>query len=146
MLRVGDGLMVNKSGNIGTMTATAVVRVFNANGFPHAERRVQKGRYDEGDLTGVPGVAVEIKGGNAARTASDAQIEAWLDETEVERINSDANIGLLIVARKGIGAANAHRWWAITRDAFGHPMRYYLADYLRLLRMWGYGEPLEDAA
>ena len=154
--------MVNKSGNIGTMTATAVARYFAANGFPHCERRVQKGRYDEGDLTGIPGICVEVKGGNAARNASDGLIESWLDETETERRNANADIGVLVVARKGIGAANAGRWWAVMRlgdvaDWLGNsgptvglvapaPVRLYLSDAVRMLRACGYGDPLEAAA
>lgn len=138
--------MVNKSGSIGTAAETAVVRVFNANGFPHVERRRLRGRYDMGDLTGCPGLCVEIKGGAAAKNASDAQIAAWLDETETERLNAGAYHGVLVVQRKGIGAPNAGRWWAVIRDGHGAVVRYYLADYLRVLRMCGYGEPLEDAA
>lgn len=136
--------MVNKSGNIGTAAETAVCRVFNSNGFPFVERRRLRGAKDCGDLTGIPGVVVEVKGGAAAKTASDALIDRWLDETEVERVNADAHIGMLVVARKGIGAPNAGRWWAISRNQFGMPVRYHLADYLRLLRLMGYGEPLSD--
>ena len=137
--------MVNKSGNIGTAAETAVVRVFNANGFPHVERRRLRGNKDCGDLSGIPGVVVEVKGGNAARNASDRLIESWLDETQVETVNAGADIGVLIVARRGIGPANAGQWWAITRNRHGMTIRYYLADYLRWLRILGYGEPLTDA-
>lgn len=149
--------MANKSGNIGTATETAVVRVFQANGFPHVERRRLRGAKDCGDLTGIPGVVVEVKGGAAARTASDAQIEKWLDETAIERVNAGAQVGVLVVARKGIGLANADRWWAIMRTGHigthltstpvvapvhGATVRLYLADALRMLRAAGYGDPL----
>jgi hypothetical protein len=143
---------VNKSGNIGTRTATAVVKVFRERGFPDADRRVQKGAKDEGDLTGLGRICVEIKGGNAARMASDAQIEAWLDETDVETRNSGADIGVLVVARKGIGYDNAHRWWAIVRGS-GHSslwggmtVRFYLEDWITYARRLGYGAAIEDAA
>ncbi len=141
--------MVNRSGNVGTATETAVVRVLNAHGFPTAERRRLRGRYDLGDITGCPGLVWEVKGGNAARHASDALIEQWLDETEQERDNAHAWHGVLVVARKGIGPANADRWWAIVRAHHGDvsvTVRYYLADYLTLLRMRGYGEPLQRAS
>lgn len=154
--------MTNRSGAIGTAAETAVVRVFQANGFPHCERRRLRGAKDCGDLiTGAPGLVVEVKGGAAARNASDALIEKWLDETEAERVNAGADIGLLVVARKGIGGANAHRWWVVTRSGGkgthltselvlapvrGVTVRMHLADALGMLRAAGYGEPLEDAA
>ena len=153
--------MVNKSGQRGTATETAVVRYLNANGFEHAERRRLRGRYDTGDVVGIPSVVIEIKGGNAARNASDGLIESWLDETETERRNANADIGVLVVARKGVGAANAGRWWAIVRDdsgfttadgttplgfAPGVTIRLFLSDAVRMLRACGYGDPLEAAA
>ena len=100
--------MVNKSGNIGTYTATKVARYLAANGFAQAERRVQKGTKDEGDLTGMPGLCWEVKGGDAARKASDGQIDRWLIETETERANAGADLGLLVVAR---ARQNVSRWW-----------------------------------
>jgi len=103
----------NKSGAIGTQTETAVVRFLRANGFEGAERRRLKGKLDEGDITGTPGIVWEVKGGNAARTASDAVITGWLDDTETERQNAHADLGILVVQRSGIGPANAGRWWAV---------------------------------
>jgi hypothetical protein len=141
--------------DIGTVAETAVVRVLQRSGFPHAERRALRGAYDCGDVTGIPGVAVEIKGGKAAKRASDAQIEAWLDETEAERINARADIGLLVVQRAGVGAPNAHRWWAYTRtgahglviaNVASITVRMHLGDAITLLRRYGYGEPLEGVA
>lgn len=113
----------NKSGAIGTATETAVVRYLNANGWPGAERRRLKGTHDQGDVTGCPGICWEIKGGEAARRASDSVIAGWLMDTETERVNARADIGILVVARSGIGPANAYYWWAI--------MPMWVAAYLR---------------
>ncbi len=152
--------MVNRPRNIGTAAESAVVRVLHANGFPHAERRQLRGNLDCGDVTGTPGVVWEVKGGTAARTASDGQVAAWLAETDRERLNAAADIGVLVVARKGIGAANAGRWWVVLpmwqaawaarpntwpqvagadptlRD---RPVRLHLVDMCALLVATGYG-------
>lgn len=145
--------MVNKPKNIGTAAETAVVRAIANMGFPHAERRALKGTQDQGDITGTPGVCWEVKGGDAAKTASDLQIEAWMGETEVERANARAAIGVLVQQRKGVGYANADRWWAwlwsdaleipfMTGQAF--PVRLRLDDACRWLVSQGFGtRPVE---
>lgn len=151
--------MVNKPKAIGTKTESAVVKVLIANGWPHAERRILKGALDEGDVTGTPGICWEVKGGKAAWYASDHQIDLWMAETEAERVNARADIGVLVVQRKGIGAGNAHRWWAaIPADRLllasatdeipggaGFPIRLLLVDAIRVLRSLGYGDPLQSA-
>lgn len=150
---------MNKSKAKGTAAETAVVRAIQKRGFPSAERRSLKGTHDQGDITGCPGICWEVKGGQAAWDASDGQILAWLAETEKERINAGADIGVLVVQRKGIGPKNAHRWWAIlpadrvVRHHFldrmmpplDFPVRLHLGDVCRLLRADGYGEPLPEA-
>lgn len=144
---------MNKSGRIGTAAETAVARVLAARGFPYAERRRLRGAEDWGDITGTPGIVWEVKGGNAAKTASDGQISLWLVETELERHNAGADIGVLVVQRKGIGPTNASRWWAIfgklmiahpldvgaTAPSFPEwPVRMFLTDACRILKDWGY--------
>jgi hypothetical protein len=139
--------------DIGTAAETAVVRALRARGFPQAERRSLKGVLDEGDITGTPGLCWEVKGGDAARNASDGQISAWLAETETERLNARADVGILVVQRRRIGARNAHRWWAIMRanawilggTKHDFPVRILLEDACTLLRKAGYGEPLDKA-
>lgn len=134
--------MVNKPRNIGTAAETAVVRYLVANGFPHAERRSLKGNLDQGDITGTPGICWEVKGGAAAKNASDGQVQAWLEETERERVNAGATIGILVLQRKGIGAINAGRWWAIERCGFrsGCSTWSYLSHITHELRGFGYGD------
>lgn len=145
--------MTNKSGNIGTATETAVVRVLLRNGWPSAERRRLRGRYDCGDITGTPGICWEVKGGNMARTASDKDIEDWLAEAEVERANARADVAVLVVQRKGVGAPNAGRWWAILRhdvmvpgSPHTFPIRLTLDDVCAWLNVQGYGTPQEATA
>ncbi|MFF3443589.1 hypothetical protein [Streptosporangium sp. NPDC002721] len=152
--------MVNKPKARGTATETAVVRALRTLGFPHAERRALAGAYDLGDITGCPGLVWEVKGGDAAKTASDGLIADWLAETEAERANAGADVGVLVMQRRSIGPSNAHRWWAVLRlsdvvrlGSYGRhtipadidcPVRLLLADVCTLLRRAGYGQPLDD--
>jgi hypothetical protein len=100
-----------------------------------------------------------VKGGDRARNASDNDIAAWLAETRTERVNARAEYGLLVVQRRGVGPANAGRWWAwLTScavtfltdpdstpyiEAPDLPVRLVLADAVRLVRWAGYGDPLD---
>jgi len=145
--------MARRPRDIGTDAERAVVRVLRASGWPHAERRALRGGADAGDITGTPGIVWEVKGGNAARRAGDGQVYAWMLETDRERRNAGADIGVLVVQRAGVGPANAHRWWAVMSMAdLGRlhgcglssltPVRLLLCDAIRLLRESGYGKPL----
>lgn len=149
--------------DIGTSAETAVVRFARGAGFPGADRLTLSGTADRGDVrltTGLTaGVVVEVKGGKAAEGASDAQVAAWLDETERERVNAGAAVALLVTKRKGHGAARAGAWWAHVRlgtfvrwhgsfllaqrldgAAAAVPIRMRLDDALHLLRAAGYGD------
>lgn len=137
--------MTNKSKNLGTSAETAVVRWLRQNGFPQAERRALHGNVDLGDVTGIPGVVIEIKAGKAAETASDKQIGLWVEETLVEQANAHADHGVLVVKRKGKGEAQVGSWWAIIRAPLGGEgpwvtQRLYLDEYVEYLRRLGYGD------
>lgn len=150
--------MTRRPKDIGTATATAAIRYLRTDGFPHAELRNQAGEHDKGDIVGMVGICVEVKGGNAAETASDAQIRAWLTETERERINARADVGILITKRKGYGATRAGLWWAhmtlhtaldlaganypLPDDIALIPVRMLLCDAVHMLRRAGYGGAL----
>lgn len=106
------------------------------------------------DVGLCPGVIVEIKGGHAARIGSDGLIDTWIVETETERVNAGADVAFLVTQRAGVGATNAHRWWAWWRlgwlpDLAVVPphdqlvIRMRLGDALQLLRAAGYGQPLD---
>lgn len=152
---------MNRPRNIGTAAETAVVKALRTNGFGTAERRSLKGNLDQGDITGTPGIAWEVKGGAAAKDMGPGLLTTWLAQTETERRNAGAVIGILVIARRGIGATNAHRWWAITTtDTLaalwlatdpsvvitpGIPIRLELGHLCTLLRGAGYGDPLSPA-
>lgn len=136
-----------------------MVRALRSRGFPHAERRALAGTNDLGDIVGTPGIVWEVKGGEAAKTASDGLIDEWLAETDTERVNARADVGVLVVQRRSVGAPNAHRWWALLPlevlarlTFFGRsaamfhnhdcPVRMLLHDVCHVLVMAGYGEQL----
>lgn len=102
--------MTNRPKAIGTAAETAVVRYLAAHGFPAAERRALHGATDLGDITGTPGIVWEVKGGEAAKDASDNQIADWMDEAQTEAGNAGATYGFLIVARR---RKNVRDWWAV---------------------------------
>ena len=103
---------MSRARDVGTATERAVVAFLRENGWPHAERRALAGAHDLGDVVGCVGLAIEVKGGRAAEVASDGQILAWLMETEAERLNAGADIGILVTKRTSYGPARAGAWWA----------------------------------
>jgi hypothetical protein len=147
---------VNKPKAIGTAAETAVARYLAVSGFPHAERRALRGTLDAGDITGTPGICWEVKGGEAAKTASDLLVSNWLYETADEAGNAGADVGVLVMQRRGIGPANAGRWWAaflmpdLVALLGGAPwpgdrlpeVRMSLQSAVLILRTAGYGQPL----
>ena len=102
--------MTNRPKAIGTAAETAVVRYLAAHGFPAAERRALHGATDLGDITGTPSLCWEVKGGDAAKDASDKQVAAWSDEAREEAGNAGATYGFLIVQRRQKGVRD---WWAV---------------------------------
>ena len=89
----------------GTAAETAVVRYLNANGFPHAERRALAGVNDKGDISGLPGVVLEVK------SCKRIELAAWVDELGVEMRNAGAYIGAVIAKRRG--TTDVGEWYAV---------------------------------
>lgn len=87
--------MSNPSKQRGTAWETAVVRWLNDHGFPYAERRTLAGTADKGDITGIPGVVLECKN---TKSISLAQ---FIDELEVEMSNARADLGAVVIKRRG---------------------------------------------
>jgi hypothetical protein len=154
------GGAVNRSKNIGTAAESAVVRYAQDHGYPGARRVALAGALDRGDVMLTDQVVVEVKSGEAAITASDRVIADWLDETERERVNAGATIGLLVTKRRAVGPGRAGQWWChmrlstvmrLTDSISGHgtyaavkdlTVRMTLADVLTLLHAAGHGEAL----
>lgn len=86
----------------GTAFETAVVQYLQAHGFPYAERRALHGANDRGDITGIPGVVLELK---ATRRID---VGEAVTETERERQNANAQYGITIIKRRNHPIAGAY--------------------------------------
>ena len=65
------------------------------------ERRTTAGIHDRGDIAGVyfRGLPVVVECKNCTRM----ELPKWLKEAETERCNADADFGVVVHKRKGIG-------------------------------------------
>lgn len=91
--------MANRSGRIGTAWESEIARVLVENGWPYVERRRLAGRYDRGDIAGIPGVVIE------AKAAKKFELAGWLDEATEERDNDKADLGFCWFKRRGKASA-----------------------------------------
>jgi len=91
----------------GTAAESAVVDYLRVNGVAHAERRALNGSNDRGDIAGIPGVVIEVKSGARLELAE------WMKETEAERANDGARVGLLVVKPKGVGTSRVGDWYTV---------------------------------
>ena len=104
----------------GTAFETDIVRFLADNGFPNAERRAMAGQNDLGDILTGPSLVWECKNHKTLKFSE------WLEETEIERRNADADYGLLVAKRRGKGDAGEQ--YAVMR----------VDDLVRLLKQAGY--------
>jgi Holliday junction resolvase len=105
--------MSTKSKARGTDTETRVVRYLIEQGFHKAERRVLKGKDDEGDVTGIEGVCIEVKGDRSNK------VSAWKAETVKEAQNAKVGTYLLVVRvdYKPVERWEAHVPWNLLGSA-----------------------------
>lgn len=96
--------MTNSAKRKGSAAERTVVKWFKANGYPYADRRLAGATLDKGDISGLPGVTIEIK--NHAKL----NLAGWTAELEVEMKNDGAWTGVVIHKRKGKG--DVGEWYA----------------------------------
>ena len=96
--------MSSKSKRKGSQAERQVVAWLKANGYKYADRRLAGATLDKGDISGVPGVTIEIK--NHAKL----DLAGWTAELEVEIANDGAWTGVVIHKRKGKG--DVGEWYA----------------------------------
>lgn len=89
----------------GTAAETAVVRYLQAQGFIHVERRALHGTQDKGDITGLPGVVIEVK--NHAKL----DLAGWLKELEQEMVNAKADFGFVVAKKRG--TTDPGEWYVV---------------------------------
>lgn len=85
---------MSRSRDRGTSWETAIVGYLNDQGATQAERRALNGTRDRGDIAGLPGVVIEAK--NEQRI----DLAGYIAETEAERVNASARIGVAWVKRR----------------------------------------------
>ena len=88
----------------GSQAERDVVAWLKANGYKYADRRLAGATLDKGDISGVPGVTIEIKN----HTKMD--LAGWTAELEVEMKNDNAWTGVVLHKRKGKG--DVGQWYA----------------------------------
>jgi hypothetical protein len=91
--------VTNRNKAKGSSWERAIVDHLHAAGWPFAERRLAGAAKDRGDIAGVVGVVIEAKNTATARLAE------WIDETEDERQNDGAWLGVVWHHRKGKASA-----------------------------------------
>lgn len=97
---------MSKSKQKGTLAETAVADYFRQT-FPAVERRALSGVNDKGDISNVPGCVIEVKNQRSYK------IHEWMKETDTERINARADIGVLVIKPNGVGVSKVNEWWAV---------------------------------
>lgn len=142
---------MNKPKRIGTAAESAVVKFLHSIGYDKttAMRKVLSGASDIGDVWchhAHGTIIIEVKGGDAAKDASHARIEAWLAEAARERDNAalDAyTTPVLVTQTRGVGLGRAGDWalWIMSNDLLGpvvdspiarenYPIRMRLRDFM----------------
>lgn len=95
--------MTSRSKIKGSKAEREVVKYLNE-WYPYAERRLAGATDDKGDVSGVPGVCIEIK--DHAKMA----LAGWIEEMLLETRNAKAWTGVVIHKRKG--KSNPAEWYA----------------------------------
>lgn len=75
-----------------------VVKYLKINGFTYADRRLAGATLDKGDISGIPGVTIEIK------NHTKMNLSGWVEELLVEMTNDKAWTGVVWHKRKGRGS------------------------------------------
>jgi len=94
--------MANPSGRKGASWEKDVAVYLASNGFELAERRVKEGRFDRGDISGVPLYTIECK---AERVID---LPGYLRELKVEQANADTPFGVVFVEARRHGTAEGY--------------------------------------
>ena len=99
----------------GTAFETLVATYLNEHVDDRIERRRLGGSQDRGDIAGLRhmGGRIVVECKNTAKPA----LGVWATETEIQRGNDDANVGLIVHKRHGNGQA-ADQWVTMTLGDF----------------------------
>lgn len=124
--------MTTKSKARGTATERMAVRHLQT-AWPEAERRALAGKFDRGDIIGVPHTTIEVKGERANR------LPEWKFETLTEQRNNGDLLCLLIVRRDYQPVGRWDAWMPASQLSDWAPediwIRMDLDDAVRVLQM-----------
>lgn len=87
----------------GTAFESALVSFLADHGWPHAERRALHGCDDRGDVAGTGPLLVW-----EAKACRAIDLAGFMDETEAERRNAGAEVGVLVVKRRQKSTGQAY--------------------------------------
>lgn len=137
----------------GVRAERAVAAWLRTHGWPQAERAVRTGyaatgrdSADPGDIIGTPGIVWQVT--DRGDIDQDAVLSRRLADTEAQRAGAGADLGVLVVKRRGV--ADPGRWWAwhpaqlITvngRRVRTVPARVELRHFAASAHDAGYGTP-----
>jgi hypothetical protein len=93
---------MNKSKIKGTYMETRAVNHLIARGFKYAERRALQGTNDRGDVSGIPGVVIEVK------NQKQMDLAGWIDETLAEQKNAGASVAFCVFPRRNRSIGQAY--------------------------------------
>lgn len=91
----------------GTAAESAVVAYLRTQGFPYAERLALSGSNDRGDITGIPGIVIEVK------ACQEYSFNKWLTEARVERDNAGADFGIVAAKPRLVGSTRVGQWYGL---------------------------------
>jgi hypothetical protein len=80
----------------GNRAELAVAEYLRTAGWPYAERSRAGWTDDRGDIDGIPGIVIEVK------DQAKHDLPGWLRELAVETANARADVGVLVVKRRGV--------------------------------------------
>lgn len=100
---MGGALVANPQKAKGSGAERAVV-AWLKQWYPYADRRLAGATLDKGDVSGIPGVTIEIK------NHATMKLSEWLKELEVEMKNDGAWTGVVIHKKKG--TTDVGEWYA----------------------------------
>ena len=91
--------MTSRNKAKGSAWERAIVEHLRTVGWPYAERRIAGSAKDRGDIAGVVGVVIE------AKNTAYRNLAGWIEETELERVNDNAWLGVVWHKRTGKSSA-----------------------------------------
>lgn len=154
--------MANKPKRVGTDAETQVARYMRVRGWPKAKRNPLNGAKDLGDIDpGEPRLVVEVKAKTQKRGAEEGAtmpFPEFLRQTEKERVNAGAAVGVCIVKPPGFAHNRMNRWWMLMSSgtfdglaaaasyAYGHEFPMFWRETVIGMRKWDPTKVLEAAA